>query len=74
MKSKSEKRIEAAKQKAVSYRNYRRVRDRALARLGREYPEVYRVFFEEELKADEKMGKRWLDITGRTKSIERRTR
>lgn len=66
--SKSKKRIEAAKERAVRQRNYRRVRDRALARLGREYPDVYRAFFEEEMKSDESMDKKWLDLSGRTRS------
>jgi hypothetical protein len=67
MRKREKQRIEAAKQKAVNYRNYRRVRDRALAKLSREYPEAYRAFYEEELKADENMGKKWLDIAGNTK-------
>ena len=72
--SKSKKRIEAAKERAVRQRNYRRVRDRALARLGREYPDVYRTFFEEEMKSDESMDKKWLDISGRTRSTASRSR
>jgi hypothetical protein len=74
MRKQARQRTEAAKQKAINYRNYRRVRDRALARLSREYPEAYRAFYEEELKADEQMGKKWLDITGRTRSSSNRTR
>jgi hypothetical protein len=74
MRKQARRRTEAAKQKAINYRNYRRVRDRALARLSREYPEAYRAFYEEELKADEQMGKKWLDITGRTRSSSNRTR
>ena len=74
MRKRARQRTEAAKQKAINYRNYRRVRDRALARLSREYPEAYRAFYEEELKADEQMGKKWLDITGRTRSSSNRTR
>ena len=72
--SKSKKRIEAAKERAVRQRNYRRVRDRALARLGREYPDVYRAFFEEEMEADEKSNKKWLDISGRTRPAASRSR
>jgi hypothetical protein len=74
MRKQARQRTEAAKQKAINYRNYRRVRDRALARLSREYPEAYRAFYEEELKADENMGKKWLDIAGNTKSRRFRRR
>ena len=74
MKREVEQRIETAKAQAVRQRNYRRARDRALARLGNDYPNVYRAYLEEEIEADEKMGKKWIDITGRTKSSSNRTR
>ena len=66
--SNTERRIETAKAQAVRQRNYRRARDRALARLGNDYPNVYRAYLEEEIEADEKSNKKWLDITGRTRS------
>ena len=66
--SNTERRIETAKTQAVRQRNYRRARDRALARLGNDYPNVYRAYLEEEIEADENMGKKWLDIAGNTKS------
>ena len=69
-----ERRIEGAKAQAVRQRNYRRARDRALARLSRDYPNVYRTYLEEEMNADENMGKKWLDITGNTKSSRFRRR
>ena len=69
-----ERRIETAKAQAVRQRNYRRARDRALARLGNDYPNVYRAYLEEEIEADENMGKKWLDITGRTRSSSSRSR
>ena len=72
--SKTERRIETAKAQAVRQRNYRRARDRALARLGNDYPNVYRAYLEEEIEADEKMGKKWLDIAGNTKSANSRSR
>ena len=72
--SKTERRIETAKAQAVRQRNYRRARDRALARLGNDYPNVYRAYLEEEIEADEKMGKKWLDIAGNTKSASSRSR
>jgi hypothetical protein len=72
--SKIERRIETAKLQAVRRRNYRRARDRALARLSRDYPNVYRAYLEEEVEADEQMGKKWFDITGRTRSSGSRSR
>ena len=72
--SKTEQRIETAKAQAVRRRNYRRARDRALARLGNDYPNVYRAYLEEEIEADEKMGKKWLDISGNTRSSSSRSR
>ena len=74
MKREVEQRIETAKAQAVRQRNYRRARDRALARLSNDYPNVYRTYLEEEMATDEQVGKRWLDITGRTKFASNRTR
>ena len=73
MKREVEQRIETAKAQAVRQRNYRRARDRALARLGNDYPNVYRTYLEEEIEADEKMGKKWLDISGNTRSTNTRS-
>jgi len=72
--SKTERRIETAKAQAVRRRNYRRARDRALARLSRDYPNVYRNYLEEEIETDDQMGKKWLDIAGNTKSTSSRSR
>jgi len=72
--SNTKRRIETAKTQAVRQRNYRRARDRALARLGNDYPNVYRAYLEEEIEADEKMGKKWLDISGNTRSSSSRSR
>ena len=74
MKREVEQRIETAKAQAVRQRNYRRARDRALARLSNDYPNVYRTYLEEEMEADDQMGKKWLDITGNTKSSSNRSR
>ena len=71
--SKIQRRIETAKAQAVRQRNYRRARDRALARLGNDYPNVYRTYLEEEMEADETMGKKWLDITGNTRATNTRS-
>jgi hypothetical protein len=73
MKREVEQRIETAKAQAVRQRNYRRARDRALARLGNDYPNVYRTYLDEEMEADEDMGKKWLDITGNTRSTNARS-
>jgi hypothetical protein len=61
-----EKRIRTATTHAVRQRNYRRVRDRALRRLGNLYPDQYRELLEEERARDEAENKVWLDISGRT--------
>ena len=67
-------RIKTAKAQAVRQRNYRRARDRALARLSNDYPNVYRTYLEEEMSADEEGNKKWLDISGRTRTTSSRTR
>jgi len=59
-------RVKAAADQAVRQRNYRRARERALTRLANDYPDLYRSYLEEEKMADEKMGKKWLDIDGNT--------
>jgi len=65
--SDTSRRTQTALNQAVHYRNYRRVRDRALRRLANQYPDQYRQFLEEERAKDEAEGKSWLDISGRTK-------
>jgi len=60
-------RVKAAADQAVRQRNYQRARQRAFTRLANTYPDTYRLYIEEEKKADEKMGKKWLDIDGNTK-------
>jgi len=66
----SEKRMKAAASQAVSYRNYRRARDRALVRLASAYPETYKELLELEKASDEQLGKKWLDINGTTNASE----
>ena len=73
MSKQVERRIEVAKDQAVRKRNYRRARDRALARLSKEYPGIYRTYLEEEMANDKTMGKKWLDITGRTRIANSRS-
>ena len=70
----SRQRVKTAKAQAVRQRNYRRARDRALARLSKDYPNVYRNYLEEEIEADEKGNKKCLDISGRTRSTTSRSR
>lgn len=60
------RRIATANNMAVRQRNYRRARDRALARLANAYPDDYKELLEQERANDELMGKRWLDIAGNT--------
>ncbi len=60
-------RVKAAADQAVRQRNYQRARQRAFTRLANTYPDTYRLYIEEEKMADEKMGKKWLDIDGNTK-------
>jgi hypothetical protein len=62
-----DRRIDTASRGAVRQRNYRRIRDRALVRLRKKYPEDYALLFEQERQRDEAEGKAWLDISGRTK-------
>ena len=65
----SERRIETAKNIAVSYRNYRRARDRALARLANAHPENYKELLEQEKAIDETQGRKWIDINGNTNDV-----
>jgi hypothetical protein len=62
----NEKRIKSAASQAVSYRNYRRARDRALTKLATAHFEHYKELLEKEKAFDEQMGKKWLDINGTT--------
>ena len=64
------KRMKAAANQAVSYRNYRRARDRALTRLASAYPEHYKELLEQEKANDEAQGKKWLDINGTTTATD----
>jgi len=67
-------RVKAAADQAVRQRNYQRARQRAFTRLANTYPDNYRLYIEEEKIADEKMGKKWLDIDGNTSLTDTRTR
>lgn len=56
------KRVESAARLAVGQRNYRRARDRALARLAQVYPDQYKELLEEEKERDELEGKKWTTL------------
>ena len=62
-----ERRIESALKQAVHYRNYRRARERALAKLSHLYPDTYKQLLGIEKEIDEQEGKKWIDITGATR-------
>lgn len=70
----TDRRVGTALNAAVRQRNYRRARDRALAKLAQQYPDDYRVLMEKEKESDEQLGKKWLDITGATIASEMGTR
>jgi hypothetical protein len=59
----------AAKNMAVRQRNYRRARDRALARLAQAYPDDYKELLEQEKAIDETQGRKWIDIDGTTNTV-----
>ena len=71
--SKLEKRLQSAADQAVRQRNYQRARQRAFTRLANAFPDIYRAYLEEEKMADEKMGKKWLDLDGNTSPIDSRS-
>ena len=75
----TDRRVGTALNAAVRQRNYRRARDRALAKLAQRYPDDYRELMEKEKESDEQLGKKWVDISGRTntprsrKAVARKT-
>ena len=62
----NQKRLESAARIAVSNRNYRRARARALTRLAQTFPEQYKELLESEKLNDEILGKKWADLDGNT--------
>jgi hypothetical protein len=60
------RRKQTSTRKAIRDRNYRRARDRALARLAHLYPDTYKQLLEMEKIEDEKQGKTWISIDGST--------
>ena len=67
MKETAKKRVSG--KQAIHYRNYRRVRDRALTRLSQAYPETYKELLELEKVSDETTGAKWVDIDGTTSLV-----
>ena len=63
-----DRRVDTALREAVRQRNYRRIRDRALSRLKKLHPDDYARLLEEERARDEAEGKKWLDISGATRT------
>lgn len=58
-KSEVQKKLAAVENLAVQQRNYRRARDRALAKLSQNHKEEYLELLAQEKEADEQEGKRW---------------
>ena len=50
---------------AIHYRNYRRARDRALTRLSKLYPNLYKDLLAEERENDQTEGKTWVATSTR---------
>jgi hypothetical protein len=67
MKETAKKRVSG--KQAIHYRNYRRVRDRALTRLSQAYPETYKELLELEKVSDDTTGAKWVDIDGSTSLV-----
>ena len=64
-----EQRIESALRQAVHYRNYRRARERALAKLSHLYPDTYKQLLGIEKAIDEQEGKSWIDLNGNSRMV-----
>ncbi len=58
------RKIASAENMAVRQRNYRRARDRALARLAQAHRGEYLELLAKEKEADEQEGKRWHNLAG----------
>ena len=54
---------------AIHYRNYRRVRDRALSRLSQAYPETYKELLELEKVNDQANGTKWVGVDDSSISV-----
>ena len=66
---------EVSGNQAIEYRNYRRARDRALARLSQLYADDYKRLLLEERENDEQEGKKWVGVDNSSRiTITTRTR
>lgn len=63
-RSELQRKLAAAENLAVQQRNYRRARDRALAKLSQRHKEEYLDLLAEEKEKDESEGKRWNFASG----------
>lgn len=54
--------MEVGISQVIHQRNYRRARDRALAKLSQTFPDQYKEYLEEEKLKDEQEGKRWVAV------------
>lgn len=63
-KSELQRKLAAAENLAVQQRNYRRARDRALAKLSQRHKEEYLDLLAKEKAKDESEGKRWNFASG----------
>jgi hypothetical protein len=61
------RRMATAANRAVHDRNYRRARDRALAKLSQLYPDTYKQLLGIERAIDEQEGKSWIDLNGNSR-------
>ena len=66
-----DRRTKTATNQAVHSRNYRRARDRALAKLSHLYPETYKQLLGIEKAIDEQEGKNWVDLSGSSRMATR---
>lgn len=65
------RRMATAARQAVHLRNYRRARDRALAKLSHLYPDTYKQLLGIEKAIDEQEGKSWIDLSGSSRMATR---
>ena len=65
------RRMATAARQAVHLRNYRRARDRALAKLSHLYPETYKQLLGIEKAIDEQEGNNWIDLSGSSRMATR---
>jgi hypothetical protein len=66
-----DRRTKTATNQAVHSRNYRRARDRALAKLSHLYPDTYKQLLGIEKAIDEQEGKNWIDLSGSSRMATR---